>query len=87
MSNFTGFGFPSGLPDSSDLLRVGQKFKREPISIDLEAPGMTDPSRFIATCTFIVAVCRESIQELEKRCSTGKSFASAGSLRLFNQAA
>lgn len=82
-----GVWFPHWSPDSAELLRQSQSFKRDPLTIDVATPGMTDPARFIATCAFIVAVCLESIQELQSRCSTGKSFASSGSLRLYNQAA
>jgi hypothetical protein len=56
----------------------------DPMSIDLANHGDKDLSRFLATCSFLVATCRSLVWEMGNRCPEGKSFHSYGSIMLLN---
>jgi hypothetical protein len=55
-------------------------------AMDIELSNYTEEelSRFQATCNFIVAMCRESIEDMSTRCSDGKSFHEFGALAYLN---
>ncbi len=54
------------------------------MDVDLSSYGAEDLLRFQSTCNFILAMCRESIEEMSLRCSAGKSFHQFGALAFLN---
>lgn len=57
----------------------------DPMNINL----VINPSKpvyiFIRACSFIVGICRELVQDMSRRCSSGNSYLKNGSMRLLNQ--
>jgi len=43
-------------------------------SMKIQLASKNDLDRFMATCAFILALCRECTEDLSQRCSSGKSF-------------
>jgi hypothetical protein len=54
----------------------------DPLSINLASHNDQDLRRFQATCSFIIAVCRELAADMATRCSSGRSFHSYGWLAI-----
>ena len=58
------------------LARVSLQWLRDPMDIDLELPPGGDLGRFIAACTFLVALCRAVLVRISERSAVGhRSFA------------
>lgn len=59
-------------------------WRKDPMTLDLTSHTGMDLRRFQVTCNFIVGMLRDSIVEMSRRCSNGRSFHSYGSLAFLN---
>jgi len=55
---------------------------QDPLRIDLTLHAGRDLLRFQQTCNFLVALCRALVIDMSRRCSTGSSFHTYGSLAI-----
>jgi hypothetical protein len=76
----TWFPFLRRMKYYDQLFPRVDEWKTESTFIDLSSHEGRDLRRFQATCNFILALCRESISEMSRRCLAGKSFHEFGSL-------
>ena len=56
----------------------------DPMLIELQIPRGKELQRFQRTCHFIIALCRVLVEDMEMRCSKGKSFHQFGSKAFLN---
>jgi hypothetical protein len=69
-----------------ELYKHSDSWKKDSMEIELSSYEGEDLMRFQATCNFILAICRETIEEMSRRCSSGQSFHQSGALAYFNLA-
>lgn len=75
----------SGRPKYYRILEEQGAFWREdPLNIELDLFDNRDMLRFQASCNFLIAACREVLQDLEDRCPTGDSFLKSGTIAYWN---
>lgn len=60
------------------------EWKDDPEGLDLTSHDGKELRRFQVTCNFILGMLRVSIAEMSRRCSTGKSFHTYGSIAFLN---
>lgn len=59
-------------------------WRDDPLNIELHLFDDRDMLRFQASCNFLIAACREVLQDLADRCPTGDSFLKSGTIRYWN---
>ena len=62
------------------LFRIASQWRAASGSVSLLHGIGRDHERFLAACTFLVALCRELVVELDGRCAGGRSFLAFGAL-------
>ena len=67
-----------------NLYKQVDSWKQNAMEIELSSYEGEELMRFQATCNFILAICRETIEEMSDRCSNGHSFHQSGALAYFN---
>jgi hypothetical protein len=86
----TWYPYSERRPYYDELLRHRKDWLKDPLDIDLILHDDKDLRRFQATCNFIMALSRNTIEDMAQRCSRGTSFHEFGSLafrRLFQRTA
>lgn len=80
----TWYPYAGQKPYHQQLFDKKSEWKADPMDVDLISHDGKDLRRFQATCNFIVGMLRTSIAEMVRRCSTGKSFHTYGSVAFLN---
>jgi hypothetical protein len=80
------FPSPKKAKDIADnLYRIQEYWLTDPLNIPLEQNGLKDKLPiFMKTCSFIVGLCRVMLQDMERRCQSGRSYLTYGSIQLLN---
>lgn len=68
----------------AQLFDKASEWKVDPLDLDLTSHDGKELRRFQSTCSFLISALRESILEMARRCSAGKSFHAYGSLAFLN---
>ncbi|GFE57074.1 hypothetical protein [Geobacter sp. AOG1] len=61
------------------------KWKDDPLSINIWSSSDRELQKFTETCTLIISICRDMVIDMSSRCTTGKSFHKLGTLSLVKQ--
>lgn len=73
--------FPAKI-SRKDILRLGRlaaQWERDPMTIEIDAPGLEAFERFVVSCAFIVSVCRSLLLRIAARSQEGaRSFICSG---------
>jgi hypothetical protein len=80
----TWFPYRSGIRHDG-LRRVQIKWMKDPMEIDLSSFRGPSLERFIATCTFLVSLCHEILEDVARRCPAGRSFVASGPRAYLNR--
>ncbi len=62
----------------------GSLWRDDPLNIELDLFDDRDMLRFQASCNFLIAACREVLQDLADRCPTRNSFLKSGTIAYWN---
>ena len=75
----------SGRPKYYERLEgQGTLWRDDPLEIELDLFDECDMLRFQASCNFLIAACRDVLQDLADGCSTGDSFLKSGTIAYWN---